>query len=169
MLPGAPYSNGRYCNGPVWLQQARQLLGITVRSYAISGSTTGLGLSYVPIAQMLPKFFKEQLSEVSEILSFRCSWRWLLRSGSIINLWDRLCPNYNFDETLVEAQQHLLLGLVFATMCLAPKHCENWVHAYPWLPWWRNLNSGVHWSSSFSITTHYWKPSNFRRTLFLPL
>ena len=46
VYPQPPYFNGKYSNGPVWVDYAAQLLGnISYVNWAAGGSTSGAGVS----------------------------------------------------------------------------------------------------------------------------
>lgn len=40
-FPPSPYFEGRFSNGPVWVEQLASLLGVTLTDYAFGGATTG--------------------------------------------------------------------------------------------------------------------------------
>jgi outer membrane lipase/esterase len=67
LLPPAPYDNGRFSNGPLWIEYLARDLGMEVRpgdNYAVAGATTGhansndglLGLKYPGLQDQIEAF-----------------------------------------------------------------------------------------------------------------
>lgn len=60
--PGAPYSEGRFSNGPVWVQQFASAFGLTAdasnknlgTNYAVGGAQAGTGNTLDPLFPLLP-------------------------------------------------------------------------------------------------------------------
>jgi phospholipase/lecithinase/hemolysin len=55
-FPPSPYSDGRFSNGPVWVEQVATTLGIPLYDYAYGGATTGTANV---ISQLLPGLTQE--------------------------------------------------------------------------------------------------------------
>ena len=50
--PQAPYYEGRWSNGPVWIEVAAQQLGVRLTDFAAAGATSGV----VPARAFLPPY-----------------------------------------------------------------------------------------------------------------
>lgn len=51
-IPPPPYYNGRYSDGPNWVDYVQQNLDVNVQNFAVGGAETGFGNNYDPIYPM---------------------------------------------------------------------------------------------------------------------
>src|SRR5579859_2382002 len=81
-IPPAPYFQGRYSNGPIWIERLASLLGVAAPApslkggtdFAFGGAETGSGLS--------PKGVPNMLTQVAEFLGASKP-----KSGQLFVLW----------------------------------------------------------------------------------
>ncbi len=52
--PAAPYYNGRYSNGPIWLDHVASFLGVALKPYLLGGTDYAFGGAWVTEPQSIP-------------------------------------------------------------------------------------------------------------------
>ena len=52
--PAAPYYNGRFSNGPIWLDHVAGFLGVPLKAYLLGGTDYAFGGAWVTEAQSIP-------------------------------------------------------------------------------------------------------------------
>lgn len=92
--PQAPYYNGRWSNGPTWIEVAAMELGVNLNDYAVGGATSGSGGSREPLNEAFYQLLENKSSSGSQAASAACKLR--------------LCTFQDLDsESTCQAQSHI--------------------------------------------------------------